>query len=65
MSGDQQLSQAKVAKSSERSNSARTVNADDRFPELVALLRVLLQEPPIGHDFATCPICRRYGIARI
>lgn len=33
--------------------------------ELVALLRLLTREPPPGHDFKTCPICKRYGITGI
>ena len=32
---------------------------------LLALLRLLMREPPPGHDFKTCPICRRYGITEI
>jgi hypothetical protein len=33
--------------------------------ELVALMRLLLKEPPPDHDFATCPICKKYGITEI
>jgi hypothetical protein len=33
--------------------------------ELVALLRLLTREPPPGHDFKTCPICKRFGITKI
>lgn len=32
---------------------------------LIALLRLLTREPPAGHDFKTCPICKRHGIERI
>jgi len=32
---------------------------------LVALLRLLTREPPPGHDFKTCPICKRHGIKKI
>ena len=32
---------------------------------LVALLRLLLREPPPGHDFDKCPICKRFGITKI
>jgi hypothetical protein len=32
---------------------------------LLALLRLLMREPPPGHDFKTCPICKRYGITEI
>ena len=32
---------------------------------LLALLRLLTREPPAGHDFKTCPVCKRYGITEI
>lgn len=32
---------------------------------LVALLRLLLREPPAGHDVKNCPICKRFGITKI
>ncbi len=38
---------------------------DKEFADLLPLLRILLQEPPDGHDFAICPICRRWGITHI
>lgn len=38
---------------------------DKEFADLLPLLRILLQEPPEGHDFATCPICCRWGITHI
>ena len=34
-------------------------------PELLALFRLLIREPPPDHDFNACPICKRYGITRI
>ena len=34
-------------------------------PELVALFRLLMREPPPGHDSKRCPLCRAYGIKRI
>ena len=34
-------------------------------PELLALFRLLLREPPVDHDFRTCPVCKRYGITGI
>jgi len=37
----------------------------DELDELLPLLRLLLREPPEGHDFKTCPICRRWGITHI
>lgn len=30
--------------------------------ELVALFRLLMREPPPGHNFKTCPICQEHGI---
>jgi hypothetical protein len=33
--------------------------------ELLPLLRLLLRDPPEGHDFKTCAICQRYGITSI
>ena len=32
---------------------------------LLPLLRLLTREPPLGHDFKTCPVCKRYGIKQI
>ncbi len=44
----------------------RREETDDREtearPELRALLRLLLREPPPDHDCKTCPLCRKYGI---
>jgi hypothetical protein len=34
-------------------------------PELLALFRLLVREPPPDHDFKTCAVCQRYGIADI
>lgn len=34
-------------------------------PSLIALFRLLTRQPPADHDFATCPICKRYGIESI
>ena len=33
--------------------------------ELMALLRLLMREPPPDHDFETCLTCKRYGITGI
>jgi hypothetical protein len=33
--------------------------------EILALFRLLVREPPPGHDFKTCPDCKRYGITGI
>jgi hypothetical protein len=34
-------------------------------PELLALIRLIIREPPADHDFGTCPICKHYGIKSI
>lgn len=36
-----------------------------RRAELLALFRILMKEPPPGHDFRTCPICKEFGITSI
>jgi len=33
--------------------------------ELIPLFRVLLRKPPQGHDFKTCPVCKKYAITEI
>jgi len=33
--------------------------------ELIPLFRVLLRKTPQGHDFKTCPVCKKYGITEI
>jgi len=33
--------------------------------DLLPLFRLLMREPPQGHDFKTCPLCKRHGIDRI
>jgi len=33
--------------------------------ELISLFRILLRKPPQGHDFKTCPVCKKYGITKI
>jgi hypothetical protein len=33
--------------------------------DLLPLFRLLMREPPQGHDFKTCPLCKHYGIDRI
>ena len=30
--------------------------------ELIPLFRVLVRKTPQGHDFKTCPVCKKYGI---
>jgi hypothetical protein len=38
----------------------------DRVPaELIALLRMLLREPPPDHNFETCEICKKNGIMQL
>lgn len=39
--------------------------ADALSAELVILIKALLKEPPPNHDFATCPLCKKFGITRI
>lgn len=39
--------------------------APEPSPELLALFRLLMREPPADHDFGTCLICKRYGITGI
>jgi len=34
-------------------------------PELLPLFRLLMKDPPQGHDFKTCAACKQYGIDRI
>jgi hypothetical protein len=34
-------------------------------PEILALFRLLTQKPPADHDFATCKVCKKYGITKI
>lgn len=36
-----------------------------RRAELLALFRILMEEPPPDHDFRTCPICKEFGITSI
>ena len=33
--------------------------------ELLPLFRLLTREPPKGHDFKSCPLCKEFGIDRI
>jgi hypothetical protein len=35
---------------------------DDEIQQLLPLFRLLVREPPEGHDFATCPVCKCHGI---
>ena len=53
---------------------SENANKHDREPpaqkepipaELISLFRILLKKPPQGHDFKTCPVCKKYGIAEI
>ena len=30
--------------------------------DLLPLFRLLMKEPPQGHDFKTCAVCKQYGI---
>jgi len=49
------------AKPDNENEAARTI----RRAELLALFRILMKEPPPDHDFATCPICKRFGLTSI
>ena len=43
------------------------IPAEGQFDQasLIALFRFLTRQPPPGHDFKSCPICKRYGITNI
>jgi hypothetical protein len=43
----------------------KPIECEHTSAELVALLRLLTREPPRGHDFTTCPTCKRHGITKI
>ena len=38
---------------------------EEPHAELVALFRLLMREPPTGHDFRTCPSCKQCAITTI
>lgn len=39
---------------------------EERVPaELIALLRILRKEPPPGHNFVTCEICKKNDITQL
>jgi hypothetical protein len=48
----------------ESSNNEEIAPETERA-DLVPLFQLLLRQPPPDHDFATCPICKRYGITTI
>jgi hypothetical protein len=50
-----------------RAGARRTAPPSPRVEraELLALLRLLTRQPPPGHDFKTCAICRHHGITEI
>jgi hypothetical protein len=39
--------------------------SEDEIQQLLPLFRLLMREPPEGHDFATCPICKRHDITSL
>jgi len=46
--------------------SERQEPKKERVPaDLIALLRILLQEPPPNHDFETCEICKAHGVTQL
>lgn len=52
----------------DRSASSQSENTAERpveHGEILALFRLLTREPPPGHDFKTCPICKNYGVTEI
>jgi len=36
--------------------------SNDGIQRLLPLFQLLVREPPKGHDFASCPICKTHGI---
>jgi len=42
--------------------TSATEESDDEIHRLLPLFRLLVREPPEGHGFATCPVCKRHGI---
>lgn len=48
----------------QKQDGINSAEKEDRM-DLSLLLRLLLREPPPGHNFDSCPICKRYGIERI
>jgi hypothetical protein len=55
----------KASQQERKDNLPREPDVSEIRPELVALIRMLLREPPADHDFKTCPICEGYGITSI
>lgn len=39
--------------------------SNDVTQQLLPLFTLLMRDPPEGHDFATCPVCKRYGITSL
>ena len=33
--------------------------------DILPLIRLILREPPPGHDFKTCPTCKQHGIKEL
>jgi hypothetical protein len=54
-----------IRREEKESEETKSSEREHTSAEIVALLRLLTREPPPGHDFATCPICKRYGITKI
>lgn len=46
---------------SELNNGRQSASKHD----MLLLFRLLMKEPPQGHDFGSCEICKRHGITGI
>jgi len=47
-------------------NQGNNAKEDDKeIQQLLPLFRLLVREPPNGHDFDTCPVCKRHGITNL
>lgn len=57
----------KTAEAANAGNCDAATPSDQQVEQaaLLALLRLLMREPPPDHDFKTCLICKRHGITEI
>jgi hypothetical protein len=66
MSANEGLTQGVTPRDrSDSSQSDTTAKRPVEHGEILALFRLLTREPPPGHEFKTCPICKDYGITEI
>jgi len=42
-----------------------TEDNDDEIQRLLPLFHLLTREPPDGHYFDTCPVCKSHGITSL